>query len=190
MRARSAGSSTSRRIALRQLPVVARRHQERLLAALDDALVAVDVAAHDGRAGRHRLEEDDPEALAAGGRRDVDVGGLEQLDLLLVGDPAQELHAAKAAGHHVAPRLALQRARADHQEPAVAAGLADDAERLQEGSGALARLEAPDEEDVRAGRPASARAGRRGRSAAGRPRWGSPCSRPAGSDRRSGAPRR
>ena len=42
-------------------PRVARGDQERLLAALDDPLVAVDVGADDRRPRRHRLEEDDPE---------------------------------------------------------------------------------------------------------------------------------
>ena len=42
--------------------------EERVLAPPDDALVAVDVGAHDRRAGGHRLEQDDPERFAAGGR--------------------------------------------------------------------------------------------------------------------------
>ena len=63
---------------------LARRDEQPLAAAPDDALVAVDVRGDDRRAGGHRLEQHDPERLAAGRRRDVDVGGPEELGLLVV----------------------------------------------------------------------------------------------------------
>src|SRR4051794_23621974 len=53
---------------------LARWHEEALAAAPDDALVAMDVRGDDRGARRHRLEQDDPERLAAGRGADVDVG--------------------------------------------------------------------------------------------------------------------
>ncbi len=135
---------------LGERPRLAGRHQERLLAPLHDALVAVDVAADDGRPGCHRLEEDDPERFAAGGRRRVDIGGLEELDLVAVRDTAQELDVGQAARHHVAACLALLWPGADDEEPAVAAALAQDPVRLEKRKQPLARLESADEQDVRA----------------------------------------
>ena len=81
----------------------------------------------DRRAGGHRLEQHDAERLAAGRRRDVDVGGPEELGLLGVAHAAEELDALEAAGGDVAPRLALLRARADDEQPVLEAGLAQDA---------------------------------------------------------------
>src|SRR4029079_12151002 len=91
--------------------------------------------------GGHRLEQDDPERLAAGRRADVHVGGSEELGLLLVADPAQELHALQPAGRDVAGRLPAERTRADHEEPPLAAGLAQDPVGLQELEQTLAWLE-------------------------------------------------
>ena len=107
---------------------------------MSDATIAVP----DG----HRLEEDDPERLAAGRRRDVDVGGPEELGLLLVADPAEELDALEPAGRDVAPRLAGERPAADDEQAAVAAGLAQDPVGLQQLEEALPRLEPADEQDV------------------------------------------
>ncbi len=49
----------------RDLLGLARRDEERLAIAPDNALVAVDVGRDDRRAGGHRLEQDDAERLAA-----------------------------------------------------------------------------------------------------------------------------
>ena len=117
-------------------------------AAPDDALIPVDVARHDRGAGGHRLEEDDAERLAAGRRRDEDIGGPEELGLLLVAHPAEELDALHPTRQDVAARLAFLRAGADDEQPASASGLAQDAVRREEVEEPLARLVAADEEDV------------------------------------------
>ena len=108
----------------------------------------MDVAGHDRGAGGHRLEQDDAERLAAGRRGDVHVGRPEELGLLLVRDPAQELHARHPAREDVAARLSFLGPRPDDEEPAVAAGLAQDPVRLEQVEQALPRLVAADEQDV------------------------------------------
>jgi hypothetical protein len=126
----------------------ARLHEQGLPVAADDALVAVDVRRHDRRACRHRLEQHDAERLAAGRRGDVHVRGPEELGLLVVADPAQELDPAQPSRRHVAPCLARMRPLADDEQPAVAAGLAQDPVRLEELEQALARLVPPHEQQV------------------------------------------
>ena len=103
-------------MAVGELARLARRDEQALAAAPDHALVAVDVGAHDRRAGGHRLEQDDAERFAAGRRRDVHVGGPEELGLLGVRHAAEELDALQAAGRDVAPRLPLLRAGADDEQ--------------------------------------------------------------------------
>ena len=155
--AQAVGRHLGREVAVGEQPLdrvgellgVPRRHQQRLAAAPDDALVAVDVRGDDRRAGGHRLQQDDPERLAPGRRRDVDVRGLEQLVALRVRDAAQELDAAQPARGDVPPRLALLRAAADEQQPGLAAVAADDPVRLEDVEDALAGLEPPDEQHVR-----------------------------------------
>src|SRR3989304_4327851 len=72
------------------------------------------------------------------------------------GDPPP----AHPAGHDVAPRLALLGARADDEEPAGAACLAQDPVGLQQVEEPLPRLEPADEQEVpRAVLPAGGRAG-------------------------------
>src|SRR6185369_14008491 len=127
---------------------LAGRHEQRLAVAPDDALVAMDVAADDRCAGCHRLEQDDAEGFAPGGRGAIDVRGLEERIALLVPDPAEELDATELAGHEVAPDLLLLGPAADDEKPALAARLAQDAIGLEEVEKALARLEPADEEDV------------------------------------------
>jgi len=127
---------------------VVRRDEEALFVTSDHALVAVDIAADDRGPGRHRLEEDDPERLAAGRGRDVDVGCPEELGLLVVADTPQELDALEPAGHDVPASLPLLWARADDEEPAVAASLAHDPVRLEELQESLAGLVTTDEQDV------------------------------------------
>ncbi len=127
---------------------VARRDQEALLAPAKDALVAVDVTGDDRRAGGHRLEEDDPEGLLAGGRRDEDLGGPEQLGLLLVGDAAEELDVDEPVGHDEAAGLPLLGSGPDDEQAALDAGLAEDPVGLEELDEPLARLVASDEQDV------------------------------------------
>src|SRR5204863_5379587 len=128
---------------------LARRHEERLAIAPDDALVAVDVGGDDRGPGRHRLEQDDPERFAARGRRDVDVGGPVELGLLLVADPAEKLDALEAARRYVVAGLVGEGPAADDEKPALAAGLAQDPVGLEQLEQALARLEPADEQDVR-----------------------------------------
>src|SRR3990170_1725976 len=103
-----------------------RRDQQRVAITPDDALVAMDVAAHDRGTRGHRLEQDDPERLAPGGRRHVYVGRLEQRIPLLLPNASEELHASHPAGHDVAPSLALLGPAAHDQEAALAAGLAQE----------------------------------------------------------------
>ena len=126
-----------------------RRDEQALAAAPDDALVAVDVRGHDRGAGGHRLEQHDPERFAAGRRRGEDVGGAEELRLLGVRHAAEEFDRLEAAGRDVAARLALLRPRADHQQPVLVPGPAQDAVRLEQVEQALARFVATDEQDVR-----------------------------------------
>ena len=139
---------------------LARRDQERLPPAADDALVAVDVGGDDRRAGGHRLEEDDAERFAARRRRHVDVGRPEELRLLLVADPPEELDTLEAARRDVAACLAAERPGTDDEQAAVAAGLAQDAIGLEQLEQTLARLMAADEQQVASSRPATARSGR------------------------------
>ena len=124
------------------------RDEETLAAAAHHALVAVDVRRHDRGSRGHRLQQDDPEGFPAGRRGHEDIRGPEQLGLLVIGDATQELHAGQAAGGHVAARLALLGAAADHQQAALAAGLAHDAVRLEQVQEALPRLEPADEQEV------------------------------------------
>ncbi len=131
-----------------QLAGIVGFHQQGVLAPPDDPLVAMDVGAHDRRSGGHCLEQDDPERFAAGGRRDEDVRRLEQLDLLGVADPPEELDVDQPAGQDVAPGLALLRPRADDEEPAGDPVPAQDPVRLEQLEQALARLMAPDEQEV------------------------------------------
>ena len=93
------------------------------------------------RAGRSRT-------ISAGGRRAVHVGGLEQRVALVVVDAAEELDAAELARRQVAPGLLVLGAATDDEEPALAAGLAQDPVRLEQVEEALARLEPADEQDV------------------------------------------
>ncbi len=136
---------------LGQLLRLVRRDEQPFAAATDDALVAMDVRGDDRRAGGHRLEEDDPERLAAGRGRREDVGRPEQLDLFGVGHASEELDALQATGRDVPARLAFLRPRADDEQPVLVAGPAQDPVRLEEVEETLARLVAPDEQDV--GRP-------------------------------------
>ena len=108
----------------------------------------MDVGRDDRSPGGHRLEQHDPERFTPGGRRDVDVRGPEELRLLVVRDTAEELDAAQAPGGDVPACLALLRPAADEEQPALAAGLAQDAVRLEQVEHALARLEPADEQDV------------------------------------------
>ena len=132
-----------------ELARLARRHQQGFAPAPDDALVAVDVGAHDRRAGGHRLEQHDAERLAAGRRRGVHVRGPEQLRLGVVRDAAEELHALQPARGHVAPSLPFLRPGADHQEACLRTRLAQDPVGLEQVQEALARLVAPHEQHVR-----------------------------------------
>ena len=113
-----------------------------------DALVAMDVGRDDRGSGGHRLEQHDPERLAAGRRRDVDVGRPVELGLLLVADPTEELDALEPARRDVPPGFPAERTGARDEEPAVAAGLAQDPVRLEQLEEALARLEPAHEEQV------------------------------------------
>jgi len=108
----------------------------------------VDVRRDDRRSGGHRLQQDDAERFATGGRRREDIGRPEQLGLLGIGDPAEEFDRLQAACRHVAARLALLRSRADDQKPVAVAGLAEDAMCLQQVKQPLARLVPAHEEDV------------------------------------------
>jgi hypothetical protein len=126
-----------------------RRDEESFATAPDDALVPVDVRGDDRRPGGHRLEQDDPERFATRRGRGEDIGGPEELGLLGVCHPTEELHGLETARRHVAARLALLRSGPDDEEPILVAGPAQHAVRLQQVEQALARLVTTDEQDVR-----------------------------------------
>jgi len=126
-----------------------RRDEQAFATAPDDPLVTVDVRRDDRCPCGHRLQQDDAERFATGGRRREDIGRPEQLGLLGIGNPAEEFDRLQAACRHVAARLALLRARADDQKPVAVAGLAEHAMGLQQVQQPLARFVPAHEEDVR-----------------------------------------
>src|SRR4051812_8830537 len=78
---------------------VARREQPPRATVLKDRRECRQIAGDDGRAGRHRLDQDDPEALSPDVRRDEDVGGRKQGSAIAIGQRAEEVHTA-ARGRH------------------------------------------------------------------------------------------
>jgi len=132
----------------RQLLGLVRGDEQTLAATPDDALVAVDVRGHDRGAGGHRLEQHDPERFAAGRRRREDLRRAEELCLLGVRHAPEEFDRLETTGGHISSRLAFLRPRADHQQPVLVPGPAQDAVRLEQVEQALARLVAADEQDV------------------------------------------
>jgi len=124
-------------------------HEQAFATTPDDALVPMDVRGDDGRPSGHGLEQDDPERFAAGRRGGEDIDRPEELGLLGVRHPTEELHGLETACRHIAARLALLRSRSDDEEAILVAGPAEDAVRLEQVEQALARLEATDEQDVR-----------------------------------------
>src|SRR5262249_45981847 len=115
----------------------------------DDALVAVDVAAHDRRARSHRFEQDDPERLLAGGRRRVDVGRHERAVLVELAHPAEQLYAREPSRGDVPANLALLRTSANDEQPRVDPVTTHLAIGLEQVREALAWLETADIKDVR-----------------------------------------
>ena len=133
----------------RQLLGLMGRDEQAFAATPDDALVAVDVRGDDRGAGGHRLEQDDPERLPAGGRRGEHVRGPEELRLLRVRDATQELDLLEATRRDISPGLAFLRPGPDDEQAVLEPGPAQDAVRLEQVEQALARLVATDEQHVR-----------------------------------------
>ena len=129
---------------------LARRDEQRLAVAPDDALVAVDVATR-----RSAPRRPSPRAARSRTTRGRSPGTRTRRAVRnscafsSSRDPPQELHAVEPAGRDVAAGLALLRPAPDEEQAALAAGLAQDPVRLQEVEDALAGLEPPDEQDVR-----------------------------------------
>ena len=145
-----------------------------------DLAVAGDVGGDDRRAGRERLGQHHPEALAAKRRRDQQVGGREHLELALVADAAVRDDAGAVTDQRVELRL-LHADEVQARRHVLA----------QRGEGRAARPAAPcarppgRRRRCAAGAPRSAPPPRATRSArAPRRRWGS-----RGSARRRSAPR-
>src|SRR5438477_6854098 len=116
---------------------------------LYDTLVAMDVARDHGEAGGHRLEQHDPEGLLSRRRGAEDIGGLVKPRLVDVVDPAREEHVAEAVRPDEPPHLAQLRTRAAEDETQLGELRLEPGVRAEQIHRALARLDAPDEEDVR-----------------------------------------
>lgn len=128
---------------------VRRCDQHRLLSVARDVAIADDIAGHHWQSGGHCLNQHDAERLAAGGRRNEDIGRPVDLRQILVGDLTKHLDARANRARKFFDRVAL-RSVTDHQQTQVGISIGQQREGAQGERQSFAWVQAPHKKQVAA----------------------------------------